>query len=92
MVSPLFLHAKSFQSCLTLCNPMDACQIPVSMGFPRQEYLCGLPFSPPGDLSNPGIELVSLMSPALAGRFFIPLAPPGKPPSGGWGEGRGVNR
>ena len=37
------------------------------MGFPRQEYWSGLPFSSPGDLSNPGIEPVS---PALAGRFF----------------------
>ena len=30
----------------------------------------GLPCPPPGDLPNPGIELVSLMSPALAGGFF----------------------
>ena len=37
------------------------------MGFSRQEYWSGLPFLPPGDLSNPGIEPVSL---ALAGRFF----------------------
>ena len=40
------------------------------MGFPRQEYWSGLPFPPPGDLPHPGIEPVSLMSPALAGRFF----------------------
>ena len=34
----------------------------------------------PGDLPNPGIESVSLMSPALAGGFFffLPLVPPGK--------------
>ena len=31
---------------------------------------CGLPCPPPGDLPNPGIEPMSLMSPALAGRFF----------------------
>ena len=30
----------------------------------------GLPFPPPGDLSNPGIEPTSLVSPALAGGFF----------------------
>ena len=30
-----------------------------------------LPCPPPGDLPNPGIKLVSLTSPALAGRFFI---------------------
>jgi len=40
------------------------------MGFPRQEYWRGLPFPPPGDLSNPGIHPVSLPSPALAGEFF----------------------
>ena len=31
-------------------------QAPLSMGFPRQEYCSGLPFSPPGDLPNPGLE------------------------------------
>ena len=45
-------------------------QAPLSMGFSRQEYGSGLPFLLPGDLPNPGIELVSLASPALAGRFF----------------------
>ena len=39
------------------------------MGFPRQEYWSGLPFPSPGDLPDPGIESVSHMSPALAGRF-----------------------
>ena len=40
------------------------------MGFYRQEYWSGSPFPYPGDLPNPGIEPASLMSPALAGRFF----------------------
>ena len=40
------------------------------MGFSRQEYWSGLPCPPPGDLPNPGIELESLISPALAGEFF----------------------
>ena len=40
------------------------------MGFSRQEYWSGLPFPSPGDLPNPGIEPVSLLSPALAGGFF----------------------
>ena len=31
-------------------------QAPLSMGFPGQEYWNGLPCSPPGDLSDPGIE------------------------------------
>ena len=33
-----------------------ACQIPLSMGFSRQEYWSGLPFPSPGDLPDPGIE------------------------------------
>ena len=36
-----------------------ACQAPLSMGLPRQEYGSGLPFPSPGDLPHPGIELVS---------------------------------
>ena len=36
-----------------------------SPGFPRQEYWSGLPFPTPGDPYNSGIELVSLVSPAL---------------------------
>ena len=52
-----------------------ACQTPLSMGFPRQEYRNGLPFPSPGDLPDPGIEPVS---PALAGGFFIAEIP-GKP-------------
>ena len=36
----------------------------------RQEYWNGLPFPSSGDLPNPGIELVSFVSPALAGGFF----------------------
>ena len=43
------------------------------MGFPRQEYGSGLPFSSQEDLSDPGIEPASLASPTLAGRFFIIL-------------------
>ena len=46
-------------------------QAPLSMGFPRQEYWRGLPFPPPGNLPNPGIEPVSPVALALAGRFFI---------------------
>ena len=37
------------------------------MVFPRQEYRSGLPFPSPGDLLNPGIELIF---PALAGELF----------------------
>jgi len=46
-----------------------------SMGFPRQEYLSGLPLPSLRDLLDPGIKP---RSPALAGRF-LPSEPPGKP-------------
>ena len=40
------------------------------MEFSMQEYWSGLPFLIPGDLPNPGIELMSLVSPTLTGRFL----------------------
>ena len=65
------LHACSVTKlCPTPCDPMDSNPLGSSvMGFPRQEYWNGLPFHPPGDLPDPGIEPTSLASPALAGRL-----------------------
>ena len=64
--------AKLLQLCPTLCDPTDYSQ----PGFSVQEILqarilesVSMPSS--GDLPNPGFELTSLISPALAGRFFI---------------------
>ena len=51
-----------------------ALQTPLSMGFSKQEYWNGLPCPPPGNFPNPGIEPVSLRSPALAGRFITTTA------------------
>ena len=51
-----------------------ALQAPLSMGLSRHERWTGLPYLPPGDLLDPGIEPTSLMSPALAGRFFTTSA------------------
>ena len=48
-------------------------QAPLSMGFSRQGYWRGLPCPPPGDLPNPGIKPMSLLSPALAGGFFTTM-------------------
>ena len=42
----------------------------LSIEFSRQEYWSGLPFPIPQDLPDPGIEPMTLESPALAGRFF----------------------
>ena len=58
------------QSCLTLSIRTVAHQVPLSMGFSRQKYWSEFPRPPPGDLPDPRIKPVSLMSPALAGRFF----------------------
>jgi len=44
------------------------------MGFSRQEYWIGLLGPSPVDLLDPWIEHTSLMSPALAGRFFTTSA------------------
>ena len=48
----------------------------LATGFPRQEYWSGLPFPPPGDLSNPGIETGS---PALKADSFPGLSHHGSP-------------
>ena len=45
-------------------------QVPLSMGFSRQEYWSGLPSPSAGDLPHPGINPKSLVSPALAGGFL----------------------
>ena len=44
------------QLCVTLCDPMDCSQAPLSMGFSRQEYWRRLSFPSSGDLPDPGIE------------------------------------
>ena len=49
-----------------------ACQDPLSMGFPRQDYWSELPFPYPGDLLNPAIKS---MSSVLAGRFSTTESP-----------------
>ena len=55
-----------------------ACQAPLSMGFPRQEYWSGLPFLPPDDLMDAGIKSVSPAAPALAADS-LPLSHLGSP-------------
>ena len=67
------------KSCLTLVTPRTvALQAPQSMGFSRQEYWSRLPCPPPGDLPNPGIELLSPEVSALQ-VDSLPSDPPGKP-------------
>ena len=55
-----FSHVRLFLTLWTI-----ACQAPLSMGFSRQEYWSGLPVPSPRDLSNPEIEPITPMPPAL---------------------------
>ena len=62
-------------SCVQLFETLwtVACQAPLTVGFSRQDYWSGLPFSPLGDLPDPGIKSASPtspVSPALEGGFF----------------------
>ena len=66
----LFSYVQLFATLWTVAH-----QAPLSIGFPRQEYWSGLPFHPPRDLPDPGIETMSFVSPALAGGFFTMEAP-----------------
>ena len=77
--------------CVLSCfSPVQLCgtlwtvarQVPLSIGFSRQEYWSGLPCPSPGELPDPEMESASLLSPAFVGRFFfffLPLVLPGKP-------------
>ena len=68
---PVWCACSAAKSRLTLCDPKDCSrQAPLSMEFSRQEDWSGLPFPPPGDLPNPGIQPSSLVSPELEGKFF----------------------
>ena len=68
-----FSHAWHFATLWTVAH-----QAPLSIGFSRQEYWNGWPCPPPADLSDPGIEPTSPVSPALQADS-LPTAPPGKP-------------
>ena len=65
------MHVRVLSHVQFLATPWTvARQTPLSMEFSRQEYWSGLPFPPPGDFPDPEIELMSLVSPTLAGGFF----------------------
>ena len=75
LVTCLLLLLSHWVTSNSFVNPWTvACQAPLSMGLPSQEYWSGLTFSSPGDLSDPGFGAAS---PALAGVFFT-TEPPGK--------------
>ena len=54
------MHERSLSRVRLIAAPWAvAHQVPLSMGFSRQEYWSGLPCLPTGDLPNPEIEPVS---------------------------------
>ena len=55
------VHAQSLSCVRLFATPWTvACQVPLSVGLPRQEYWSVLPFASPGDLPDPGTKLASL--------------------------------
>ena len=73
------VKVKSLSHVQLFATPwIAAYQASLSMEFSRQEYWRGLPFPPPWDLPDPGIEPTSLKSPSLE-KGSLPLASPGKP-------------
>ena len=52
-----FSRVRLFMTLWTVAH-----QAPLTMGFSRQEYWSGLPYPPPGDLPNPGMEPASHVS------------------------------
>ena len=75
--SPIDVVAELLSRVRLFWDPMDyiACKVPLSMGFPRQEYWSGLLFLSPGDLPCPGIKPVF---PSLTGGLST-SEPAGKP-------------
>ena len=82
----LYMTFNVFQNCMCVYGLLShvqlivtpwtvACQAPLSMKFSGQEYCSGLPFPPPGELPDPGMEPISS---ALKGGVFT-TEPPGKP-------------
>ena len=70
------LNVKSLSHVQLFVTPWTVTyQVPLSIGFSRQEYWSGLPFPPPGDLPNPGVEP---RSPTLQADALL-SEPPGKP-------------
>ena len=67
----IYIKCQSFSHVRFFVTPWTvACQAPLSVRFPRQEYQNGLPFPSQGDFPDPGLEPMSPVSPALACRFF----------------------
>ena len=70
------MHAKSLQSCLTLCDPMEHSPLGSSVhGILQARIPEWWPCPPPRDLPDPGIKPESPASPALASGLFTTSTP-----------------
>ena len=71
----VYVRAKSFQSCLILCDPMNCSPPGSALHEILQERILEWVAMPSSrGSSQPGTELASLRSPALAGGFFTTSA------------------
>ena len=71
------MHAKSLQSCLTLCDPLDRSPLDrllCQWDSPGKNTGVGCQALLQGIFLTPGIEPATLMSPALANGFFTTVA------------------
>ena len=59
------IYAQSLSHVRLFATPWIASQSPLSMEFSRQEFWSGLPFPPPGDLSDPGMDLLHWQADSL---------------------------
>ena len=64
---PLLMPSLFVCSVMSDSLRLHELQPPLSVGLSRQWYWNGLPFHPPGDVPNPGIEPMSPVAPILAG-------------------------
>ena len=71
----MYAHAKSLQSCPTLCDPVDYSPPDFSVhGILQARILEWVAMPSSRRSSNPAIEPMSLESPALGGGFFTTSA------------------
>ena len=61
-----FSHVQLFATPWTVAG-----QLPLSMGFPRQEYWSGLSFPSSEEFPDPGIKPTSPVSPALQADYLL---------------------
>ena len=72
------LEMSSSLNCMCVCKLTRSLPGSSVHGFSQQGYWSGLPFPPPGDLPDPGIESTSLVFPYIALQFYIYICSGGR--------------